>query len=95
MHFNMMLFITKLCLMYTSSIPFFRTFAVSRVPKTNLFLLAVESTCGKCESSSINDSDLPGIPGRAKENILFYYAKQFGTLFYKIYTVDEIKFASF
>ena len=49
----------------------FRTFAVSRIEKTNLFLLAIESTCGKCQQNSVHSNELPGIPGVSKENILF------------------------
>eukprot|EP00794_Sanderia_malayensis_P007133 gene7133-7938_t len=40
-----------------------RSFAVSRVKKTNLFLLAIESKCGKCKSSRAGIKELPGIPG--------------------------------
>ena len=50
-----------------------RNFAISRVQKTNLFLLAVESTCGKCESKGMNGNELPGLPGVSKENILFNF----------------------
>jgi len=46
-----------------------RTFAVSRIKKTNLFLLAVESACGKCKSNGKRGNELPGIPGVSKEII--------------------------
>ena len=44
---------------------------MSRIQRTNLFLLAVESSCGKCESNGKKHNDLPGIPGVSRENILF------------------------
>ena len=48
----------------------FRGFAISSINRTNLYLLTVNSNCGECKQSK--PDDLPGIPGKYKENILFY-----------------------
>eukprot|EP00112_Aurelia_sp_Birch-Aquarium-sp1_P013065 Seg2758.2 transcript_id=Seg2758.2/GoldUCD/mRNA.D3Y31 product="Voltage-dependent calcium channel subunit alpha-2/delta-3" protein_id=Seg2758.2/GoldUCD/D3Y31 len=44
-----------------------RTFGVSRIKKTNLFLLVIESSCSKCKMDGKQDNAIPGIPGAAKE----------------------------
>lgn len=56
--------------LYISSFFGFRGFAISSISRTNLYLLTVNSNCGKCKQSK--PGDLPGIPGKYKENILFY-----------------------
>ena len=58
-------------IIFNSMIYPYRTFGVSRIKKTNLFLLVIESSCSKCKMDGKQDNDLPGIPGAAKENIFF------------------------
>ena len=60
---------------------------MSRIKKTNLFLLAVDSSCGKCKSNGKRGNELPGIPGVSKENILSNYTLSMCTEIF-VYSAD-------